>query len=98
MSKTLSNLKNCSSITIFKENTLYLMLMPNLIVPLQINAEQYLTYYQGKVKNVSARATDGCQVLFPANILKPFITNQGISGVFKLNFDTNGKLISINKL
>ncbi len=72
--------------------------MPTLIVPIKISADQYLSYYEGNVKNISARATDGRQVLFPANILKPFITTLGISGVFKLNYDSNGKLTNIIKL
>ena len=72
--------------------------MPSLILPSQISAYQYLSYYEGNIKNISARATDGRQVLFPANVLKPFVTTMGISGFFRMSYDDNGKFININKL
>ena len=72
--------------------------MPNLIVPIKISSNQYLSYYQGKIKNISARSIDGRQVIFPANVLKPYVTSQGVSGVFKLNYDNKGKLESVDMI
>jgi hypothetical protein len=65
--------------------------MKEIIVSLHISAEDYLTVYQGQVKDVVATAQDGRVVRFPAAILKGMVGHEGISGTFKIKFDANNK-------
>lgn len=69
-----------------------------VIFSLYISADDYLDYYKGKVKYVLTRSQDGKKVKFPANALQRFLTHEGISGQFRLCFDKNHKLISLEKI
>jgi hypothetical protein len=72
--------------------------MKEIIVSLHISAEDYLTVYQGQVKDVVATAEDGRIVRFPAAILKGMVGHEGIYGTFKINFDRNNKFDGITRL
>lgn len=63
-----------------------------VIVRLQISADEYLKVYKGIGKNVIARDVQGRTVQFPARALQSFVTRDGISGTFKICFDSEGKL------
>ena len=65
---------------------------------LNISPEQYLRYYQGGVNSVVARCNDGRSIQFPANILKPFVTRDGIQGEFEIFFDSDNRFQKIEKL
>lgn len=65
---------------------------------LKISYQEYLTYYQGAVKFVIARAHDGRKVQFPAALLRQFVTHQGVQGEFEIEFDDNFKLQSMRRL
>ena len=51
---------------------------------LSISAASYLDYYRGAVRQVLARCPDGQTVQFPAALLQPFVTTEGIHGAFVL--------------
>ena len=65
---------------------------------LSIPAHRYLSYYQGVAKKVIARAHDGARVQFPAEILRPFLTYDGIFGEFCLHCDDDNKFVSIERV
>ena len=65
---------------------------------LSISVEKLLFYYRGNVRNVIAKSTDGKTIQFPVEILRPFITHSGISGVFIIRYDDNNKLVDIEKI
>ncbi len=65
---------------------------------IRISAEDYLFYYKGQARQVIVNADDGRRVQFPASCLQPFVTRDGIKGVFVLRFDTNNKLIGLEKI
>jgi hypothetical protein len=54
--------------------------------------------YQGVVKDVVTRAVDGRTVRFPAHILRPFVTHDGVSGRFQIIFDDNHRFQTIKRL
>lgn len=70
----------------------------SLTVTLEIPAETWLAHYQGLAKEVVARAENGQVVRFPCNILQRFITRDGISGRFEIEFDAHRKFQSIRKI
>ena len=51
---------------------------------LSISGDEYLNYYRGQVKWVVAISNKGLKVKFPANLLKPYITRDGIKAQFIL--------------
>lgn len=72
--------------------------MNSIIVDLRIAQDQYLRCYTGSAKFVSARSLDGRSVRFPANILRSFVSYDGIRGRFAIVFDSDGKFKKIKKL
>jgi len=71
---------------------------PSIIVDLAISADEFLRVYQGSAKLVSAIATDGRRVQFPANILQKMVTRDGIHGRFIIEFDRSGKFQKIQRI
>lgn len=72
--------------------------MKSVVVNLSISAEKYKLLYQGVAQSVYTRSLDGRSVQFPAKILQPFLLRDGIKGMFKINFDDQGKYMGIEKL
>ena len=58
---------------------------------LRISADQYLDYYRGAARHVLARCATGQTVQFPAGLLQPFVTAEGIHGNFALTCDDNNR-------
>lgn len=72
--------------------------MRSIIVRLQISANEFQRLYEGSAKDVTARCQEGRRVRFPANILRPFITHQGISGTFHIHFGEDNRFKAIEKI
>jgi len=67
------------------------------LVPVNISAEEYLRLYQGTARSVLARDAGGLSISFPATALRPYVTKNGIQGVFVIRVDANHKLIDIRR-
>lgn len=65
---------------------------------LALRADEYLAYYRGSAREVVVRAEDGRRVRFPANVLQPFVTHDGVHGRFELQFDAQHKLLGLQRL
>jgi len=72
--------------------------MKESICYLNISAEKLLSYYKGNVRYVIAKSIQGNTIQFPVEILRPFITHQGICGAFKIRYDDKNKLVDIQKI
>jgi hypothetical protein len=72
--------------------------MQTIVIPLAISADHWLSYYRGAVRNVSAVSMDGRRILFPARVLQPFVTKDGIYGVFRVTIDSRNKFQGIEQL
>ena len=72
--------------------------MQTITVELNISPERFQTYYQGIVENVVATASDGRTVQFPARVLRPFLSYQGIQGTFEITIDAHLKFQSIRRM
>lgn len=64
---------------------------------LNISAEKYKAYYQGQVQYVQVQSYDGRSVRFPASAIREFLTADGVSGDFQIQFDENNKLIGVSR-
>ena len=72
--------------------------MPEIRVSLSISSDKYLAFYKGVADTVVARAADGRKVRFPARVLRPFLTHDGIDGEFEIQFNDHHKFTGIRKL
>jgi uncharacterized protein YqjF (DUF2071 family) len=67
------------------------------VVTLNISAQAYQRMYSGDARHVVARDTQGRHIRFPATSLRPFVTRDGVSGVFVLRVDARNRLIEIRR-
>lgn len=70
----------------------------NITVDLAISADEFLRYYNGSARLVSAIATDGRRVQFPANVLQRVVSRDGVYGRFQIEFSRDGKFLNIERL
>ncbi|MDX1588814.1 MAG: DUF2835 family protein [Oleiphilaceae bacterium] len=71
----------------------------SIVVDIHIGRQEWLEiYYDGAGRNLRVRARDGRSVVFPARILHPWITHDGVKGTFMILFDRHGKFHSASKL
>ena len=80
------------SVSLFEQS------MQSLVVNLVIAADEYLRVYAGSARQVSTISVDGRRVSFPANILRQFVTRDGIRGRFLIQFDNDNRFHSVRKL
>jgi len=73
------------------------MRISKFIVPLKINADAYQKMYRGDAQNVVAHDIEGRTIQFPAASLRPFVTREGIEGVFIIQVDETNRLIDIQR-
>ena len=71
--------------------------MQTVRVQLNISPERFQAYYQGVVEQVVATTDDGRTVQFPARVLRPFLSYQGIRGTFDITFDAKLKFHTIRR-
>ncbi len=57
-----------------------------------------MSYYRGAVRNVQVKAEEGVSVRFPAQILRPYLTHEGIVGRFVLRYGADNRFIAIEKI
>jgi len=72
--------------------------MTNIIVSLTITADEYIKIYQGSARSVYTRTAEGRSLRFPANILQPFVTREGIKGNFSIEFDQDNRFKKISRV
>lgn len=72
--------------------------MRSVVVTLRIPAEELLRFYAGQATQVLATAHDGRSVRFPVRVLRPFVTEEGVSGTFQLRFGDDRKFRSITRV
>jgi hypothetical protein len=65
---------------------------------LNMSSQTFLAYYRGTASEVEARAVDGRTVRFPANILRPFVTHDGVAGLFALVYDEQNKFVEMKRV
>ena len=74
------------------------MVMQTVTVSLRISSRRFQAYYEGLADYVLARSDDGRTVQFPARVLRPFVSQRGIDGVFEITFSSPNKFHSIKKV
>ncbi|MCC5810723.1 MAG: DUF2835 domain-containing protein [Ectothiorhodospiraceae bacterium] len=65
---------------------------------LAISSDTFIRYYQGMAHSVLVTATDGRSVSFPASLLRKFVNHDGVQGLFRLYYGTDGKVRRLEKV
>jgi hypothetical protein len=72
--------------------------MGSITVTLAINTQEFARLYRGHARDVICTAKDGRTVQFPANVLRQFLTHDGIYGEFEIFFSANNRFSRIEKI
>jgi hypothetical protein len=72
--------------------------MPTAQFSIRIEASEIEKYYQGRVRHILVKATNGLKIQFPANLILPYVTHSGVSGQFLLHYEKSGKATSLKQL
>jgi hypothetical protein len=68
------------------------------IFSLHLTHDQFLDYYKGSAKGLLVIAECGRRISFPPLRLIPFVTENGVSGRFLLNVDSNNRFVSLQRI
>lgn len=72
--------------------------MLSLVFDISIPAQEFLRVYQGTANRVLIRSRIGRTISLPARHLQPFLTRNGISGSFIMEFNAQGQLLDLRRL
>ena len=72
--------------------------MPTICIPLSIPTNELLRWYSGGAKDVKAVSVDGRSVRFPADVIRPYVTHEGVFGYFEIRFSASGKFENIRRV
>jgi Protein of unknown function (DUF2835) len=65
---------------------------------LNIPQDVLLSYYEGTARAVVVKSLDGRSIQFPANVLRRFVTSEGVQGVFEMEFDEDNKFVCMRRV
>ena len=72
--------------------------MPRLTFRLHISAEEMMRYYEGSSLHVSVTSREGVRLKFPALWLRSFVVENGVHGMFSVEYDSRNKLRELRYL
>ena len=72
--------------------------MKEIEIDVRLSAEDFLAFYRGVAKSVLVRTRAGQRVSFPAEMLRPYVTEDGICGGFAISFNDGNKIQGIRRL
>lgn len=70
----------------------------SLYFRLDLGHDECLLYYSGEVRQIIVSTEDNSTVQFPAQLIREFVRHDGVHGRFRIKFDQNNKLISLDCL
>jgi len=68
------------------------------ILDLDIPRDEVLKFYAGAARQVSALTRQGLRVAFPAAVLRPFVTEDGVQGTFRLSVSAANRLQAFERV
>ncbi len=72
--------------------------MRSFIFRVNITYQIFLQHYSGAASSVVVMTENGLKLQLPAVRLRPFLTQMGVKGRFKVAVDENNKLTTLTKL
>jgi len=65
---------------------------------LAIPSDKFLAVYKGQAKTISVIARDGRRIEFMADKVRPFLTHEGVYGIFEMKISAENKFLSIKQI
>jgi len=65
---------------------------------LDIRYEQFLSVYRGTHSSIRTKTLDGRIIEFPARNAQPFLTRNGINGLFEMTLTAENKFVALKKI
>ncbi|ABZ76921.1 conserved hypothetical protein [Shewanella halifaxensis HAW-EB4] len=65
---------------------------------MNISYQAFLPYYRGEINKVEVVDVDGRTLWISARHFRPFLTINGIKAYFNMTVDSQGNLISLDKI
>lgn len=72
--------------------------MHTVYFTLALSREEMLRWYRGEAHRVVVTTDQGLRVQLPAETLRPFVTPDGVSGRFALQYNGQGRLVSLRRV
>ena len=72
--------------------------MQRVTIRLDISRDRILSHYRGVARHVVTIASDGRTIQFPATMLRQFVSEEGVRGIFEIVFDDQNRLHSMRRL
>jgi hypothetical protein len=72
--------------------------MQTYLFSLSISYQDYLDYYAGAATTILVTADSGTRLRLPAAKFRPFLSQLGLRGRFRLTADQNNKFVSLEAL
>ena len=72
--------------------------MPQASFFINLNAQEVQKYYRGQAQSVIVKSNQGLKIQFPANLILPYIGHTGVYGQFVLEYQMNGKAVSLQRV
>ncbi|MGR5285803.1 DUF2835 domain-containing protein [Vibrio maritimus] len=72
--------------------------MKHYYFSLNISYQQYVTHYTGHAYSVLVYTDQGLRLQLPATRFRPFLTQLGLKGRFRLTTDQNNKFLRLESL
>ena len=68
------------------------------ILDIDIPRDELLKYYAGAARQVTAVARGGVRLAFPASVLRPHVTADGVRGTFRLTTGGDRRLKAFERI
>ncbi|HAS62433.1 MAG TPA: DUF2835 domain-containing protein [Vibrio sp.] len=65
---------------------------------LNIPYQMYVSHYNGTASNIVVMTENGLRLQLPATRFRPFVTQMGLKGRFRLTTDQNSKFVKLEVL
>ena len=82
---------NCRHVSIYGMNRSYEF-------SIRLSAEEIRSIYQGQARYLLVTTDDGTKLQLPAQNFRRYVTNDGISGRFRVEIDKDNKILQLGQL
>ena len=72
--------------------------MPSVYVRLNMSVSECLEFYTSQAPNAKTNTVDGRSVIFPRRLLRNMVDANGIHGLFRINYNSQGQFVSIERV
>ena len=72
--------------------------MSRIRIHVNIGREELLRWYRGEARQLIARAEDGRRISLPVEVMRRFVSEDGLKGWFLLTLDGENRFVSLRPI